>query len=82
MRPASAHRVTKIPVLYVFVDEPVDVDDCRAKVSALFDSACPLLLLYSVEYAYCAGMYELQVAFPYFYCFAVAFSLMSFRLLN
>ena len=50
------NRTTRLPVLYVFGREDIDIDHCATALKALFpDPLQPILILYDVGYAHAVG---------------------------
>jgi diphthamide biosynthesis protein 2 len=51
------HRTSRLPVIYVFGKQPVDVQDCATVFDGFFakDKAQKVILMYDVIYAHCIG---------------------------
>lgn len=52
------HSTSRLPVIYVFGKQPVDVQDCAKNFDGFFgkDKAQKVVLMYDVIYAHCIGM--------------------------
>lgn len=50
-------RTSRLPVIYVFGKQPVDVPDCAAVFDGFFskDKSQKVILMYDVIYAHCIG---------------------------
>jgi len=52
-----AFRTSRLPVIYVFGKQPVDVPDCASVFNGFFskDKSQKVILMYDVIYAHCIG---------------------------